>query len=110
MDLTGADVEVDVVVGHDAGVALRDAAHLERRRWGARGLDGHAGLDDGRARGMDVRAGHDGTARTSNYPEDRLAAGPTRCGEAPQFEGHVFRAGLAFIAARAAVSLACISG
>ena len=31
VDLAGAQVEVDVVVGEHARIALRDAAHLERR-------------------------------------------------------------------------------
>ena len=42
VDLARAHVEVDVVVGDHAGIALRDAAHLERRDVGglARGF-GH---------------------------------------------------------------------
>ena len=29
MDLPRPQIEVDVIVGHDAGIALRDAAHLK---------------------------------------------------------------------------------
>ena len=43
VDLAGTDLEVDPVVGHDARIALRDAAHLQRG--GGHGLgNGHGGL------------------------------------------------------------------
>ena len=50
VDLARLDVEVDAVVGHDARVALGDAAHLQRGRGDARGLLArgwvrHVGLD-----------------------------------------------------------------
>ena len=53
VDLAWPDLEVDVIVGDDARVALRDAAHLERgrdhRRFGRRrGFDGHDRLGRGR--------------------------------------------------------------
>ena len=78
MDLARPEVEVDVVVGEHARIALRDAPHLERRH-GRRCAVRHVGLPQRIALDDDERAGRSRPARQS------VAVGwcPTACRRPP---------------------------
>ena len=69
VNLAGPDVEVDPVVGEDARIALRDAAHLERE-WFYRGRGNGTGVVSHArsAPGCSERAASEDTARSGGWP------------------------------------------
>src|SRR4029079_9816571 len=115
VDLARPDLEIDVVVGDDARIALRDAAHLERRGFDHRNHDVR-GLDRVRLAGhqsvVPQWAGNERADRPEigRSAQERLGTGyGCDTGSWPHFAGHVGRVP-AFMPARASSSLAWVSG